>query len=306
MRNAFIKALTNLAAQDERVFLLTADLGFTVLEEFQERFPDRFINVGVAEQNMLGIAAGLAKSGYLPFVYSIATFASMRGYEFFRNGAISHHLPVRVISVGGGFEYGTAGNTHHALEDIAIMRTQPGLEIYAPADAIQAEKILLNTMSRPAPIYYRLGKNEKIRIVGLDIPFAVGEVALLQEGNDLLFLATGAVTQQAQIATLELFRENVSVGLAILSSIAPCDMHSLASLLRSYRYVVTVEEHFANGGIGSLVAECIAEQGVCCKLSRVAVRERKQRVGSQAYHCQQHGLTAEQLTSHARTVLQSS
>lgn len=304
MRNAFIKALTNLAAQDERVFLLTADLGFTVLEEFQERYPDRFINVGVAEQNMLGVAAGLAKSGYLPFAYSIATFASMRGYEFFRNGAISHQLPVRVISVGGGFEYGAAGNTHHALEDIAIMRTQPGLEIYAPADAPQAEEILLRTAQRPAPIYYRLGKNENIRIANLDSRFTVGEVEVLQEGSDILFLATGAVALQAQLATLALAGEKVSAGFAVLSSIAPCDMNQLASLLGRYRYVVTVEEHFAIGGIGSLVAECIAERGVRCQLSRAAVRDRRQEVGSQDYLCQQHGLAAEQLVSQALAITQ--
>ena len=125
MRKAFIQSLCDLAARDERVMLLTADLGWSVLEPFAERFPKRFLNVGVAEQNMLGIATGLARQGFVPFVYSIATFASMRCYEQFRNGPVLHGLPVRVVGTGGGFAYGHAGPTHHAIEDLSIARTLP-------------------------------------------------------------------------------------------------------------------------------------------------------------------------------------
>src|SRR5579859_7432648 len=142
MRSAFVNALCEQAAADERIFLLTADLGWSVLERFATSFPRRFLNVGVAEQNMLGIAAGLAVEGYTPFVYSIATFAAMRGYEQFRNGAALHHLPVRVIGIGGGFSYGHAGPTHHALEDLAIMRAQASVIPLAPADSAQARQAL--------------------------------------------------------------------------------------------------------------------------------------------------------------------
>src|SRR3954469_24923245 len=140
MRKAFVASLCELAARDERVMLLTADLGWSVLEPFAERFPNRFLNVGVAEQNMLGVATGLARQGRVPFVYSIATFASMRGYEQFRNGAVLHRLPVRVVGIGGGFAYGHAGPTHHALEDLAIARAQPGVTVLAPADQAQARR----------------------------------------------------------------------------------------------------------------------------------------------------------------------
>ena len=133
MRGTFIRTLVDLAAEDTRIVLLVGDLGYTVVEPFAESFPDRFFNVGVAEQNMVGVATGLAESGYIPFIYSIATFASMRAYEFIRNGPLVHNLPVRVIGVGGGFEYGSAGVTHHALEDIAVMRTLPGMQVIAPA-----------------------------------------------------------------------------------------------------------------------------------------------------------------------------
>ncbi len=132
MRTAVIQTLISLASRDDRILLLTGDLGFMVLEPFAARFPDRFFNVGVAEQNMVGLATGLAEAGFIPFVYSIATFITMRPYEFIRNGPILQHLPVRFLGVGGGFEYGPAGPTHHALEDLAVMRTQPGLTVDRP------------------------------------------------------------------------------------------------------------------------------------------------------------------------------
>src|SRR5437588_2280331 len=129
MRDAFVGTLAELAERDHRVVLLTGDLGFGVLESFSERFPDRFFNVGVAEQNMVGLATGLAEAGFIPFVYSIVTFASLRPYEFIRNGPILHRLPVRIVGVGGGFEYGPQGASHHGLEDVGVMRVQPGIAV---------------------------------------------------------------------------------------------------------------------------------------------------------------------------------
>jgi transketolase len=158
MRDDFIAELADLAAQDERVVLLTGDLGYMVLDVFSSRFPDRFFNVGVAEQNMVGMATGLAEAGYVPFVYSIATFASLRPYEFIRNGPVLHELPVRVVGVGGGFDYGFNGITHFALEDYAVMRTQPGLTVVSPADSPQARAAVHATRELPGPIYFRIGK----------------------------------------------------------------------------------------------------------------------------------------------------
>src|SRR5262245_66613485 len=133
MRRAFVQTLTEIADRDSRILLLTGDLGYMALEPFAEKFPSRFFNVGVAEQNMIGLATGLAEAGFLPFVYSIVTFAALRPYEFIRNGPVLHRLPVRVVGVGGGFEYGTAGPTHHGIEDVGVMRLQPGLPVVAPA-----------------------------------------------------------------------------------------------------------------------------------------------------------------------------
>src|SRR5205807_1062265 len=143
MRRAFTNMLVELAEHDPRIMLLTGDLGYLALEPFSERFPDRFFNVGVAEQNMVGLATGLAEAGFIPFVYSIVTFATLRAYEFIRNGPIGHGLPVRLVGIGGGMEYGTAGRSHHGLEDVGVMRLQPGIGVVAPADFQQARTAML-------------------------------------------------------------------------------------------------------------------------------------------------------------------
>ncbi|HMI90659.1 MAG TPA: hypothetical protein VK509_04815, partial [Polyangiales bacterium] len=178
MRSAFARGLLDLAAADERVVLLTGDLGFAVLEPFAERFPDRFWNAGVAEQNMVGMATGLAEAGYTPYVYSIATFASMRGYEFIRNGPALHDLPVRVVGVGGGFDYGHNGVTHFALEDYAVMRVQPRITTVVPADALQARAALRATTAVPGPIYFRVSKRGDA-LPGLDGRFELGRLETL-------------------------------------------------------------------------------------------------------------------------------
>src|SRR2546421_8509146 len=149
MRRAFINTLVELAEHDPRIMLLTGDLGYLALEPFSERFPDRFFNVGVAEQNMVGLATGLAEAGFIPFVYSIVTFASLRPYEFIRNGPILHRLPVRIVGVGGGFEYGPQGLSHHGLEDVGVMRVQPGMTVVAPADHRQMATALRATWDLP-------------------------------------------------------------------------------------------------------------------------------------------------------------
>jgi transketolase len=162
MRRTFISALETLAESEPRIVLLTGDLGYQVLDGFARRFPSRFINVRVAELNMVGMATGLAEAGYLPFVYSIATFACLRPYEFIRNDPILHQLPVRIVGIGSGTEYGHQGLTHYALEDLGIMRIQPDLLIVAPADARQSKTALMATWDTPQPVYYRLGKDDRI------------------------------------------------------------------------------------------------------------------------------------------------
>ena len=205
MRVDFINGLIELAERDRRVMLLTGDLGFTVLEPFAERFPDRFVNAGVAEQNMMGLATGLAEAGFHPFTYSIATFATMRPYEFIRNGPVLHRLPVRIVGVGGGFDYGHNGATHYALEDVGLMRMLPGLRVVVPADAAQAKASLQATADLCCPIYFRIGR-EGAPVPGLEGRFELDHLSRIGEGDDLAILVMGPLAHEAERASLLLAR----------------------------------------------------------------------------------------------------
>jgi transketolase len=292
-----------LAASDRRIVLLTGDLGYTVLEPFARQFPTRFFNVGVAEQNMIGVATGLASAGYIPYAYSIATFASLRPYEFIRNGPVLHQVPVRIMAIGGGFEYGSAGPTHHALEDVAVMRVQPGLTVIAPADAAQARTALLATWDLPGPIYYRLGKDDASVVKGLNGRFALDRVDLITDGEDVLLVVTGAIATEAVAGATALAAEGISAGVAVVSTFNPPPIDDLVRLAQRFRAVVTIEAHYITGGLGSLVAEVI-EHSLSCRLVRLGVRSPSDGVsGSAGFLHQRHGLTSAAIASAARATV---
>jgi transketolase len=304
VRAAFVRTITELAERDPRILLLTGDLGFMAFEPFMEAFPDRFVNVGVAEQNMVGLGTGLAESGFLPFVYSIATFASLRAFEFIRNGPVLHDLPVRVVGMGGGFEYGTAGASHHSLEDIGVMRTLPGLTVIAPADHQQARTALLQTWDLPGPIYYRLGKDDQTVVPGLDGRFELGRAQVVGTGRDALIVAMGPVAGEATAAAVELAAAGVACSVMVVASISPPPIVDLGQALSRFPLALTVEAHSLAGGVGSLVAEVIAEWGLGTRLVRCGVRSGSGGLsGSTAYMHDLHGLTARQVADLIRSSL---
>lgn len=295
MRSAIVLELAELAARDRRVMLLTGDLGFTVLEEFADRFPERFLNVGVAEQNMIGVATGLADAGFIPYVYSIATFATLRPYEFIRNGPLLHGLPVRVIGVGGGFDYGHNGVTHYALEDVAVMRAQPGMTVVAPADPGQARVALREVHAHAGPAYLRVGRAGQA-VPGLNDRFSLGRLETLGDGKDVAVLALGSLASEAVVAARALDRDGIATTVAVAASLAPAPVDDLVALLSSVPVAVTVEAHYPSGGLGSLVAEVIAEHGLPCRLIRRAVREMPVGMtGTPAHLHELHGLTGQRV-----------
>ena len=303
MRTAFLQSLCELAAQDDRVMFLTADLGWSVVEPFAKQFPDRFMNVGVAEQNMLGVATGLALEGKVPFAYSIATFSSMRCYEQFRDGPVLHNLPVRVIGIGGGFAYGHAGPTHHAIEDLTIARTQPGATVLAPSDPAQTRSVILSTQSIPGPIYLRVDKGSYANLPGLDGRFALHTPEVIREGRDLLFLAVGSIAHEALKAAEALQRRGVAAGVAVLAHLGFEAGEPLLDLLRDYHTVFTVEEGSVAGGLGSLVAEAVAHHGLRCRVHARGVRTKFGHLtGSMDYMRRLHGIDAASLSEAAEGV----
>jgi len=304
VRRAFIRTLVDLARDDERIVLMTGDLGYTVVEPFADQFPSRFFNVGVAEQNLLGLATGLAESGFVPFVYSMTTFIVLRAYEFIRNGPIAHRLPVRVVGIGGGFEYASAGFTHFGVDDVGVLRVQPGLTIIAPADHEQAAAALRATWRLDGPIYYRIGKDDVSTVPGLNGRFDVSRAQVLSEGRDLLVLAMGAIARQAEHAVQQLGARGHSVGLIIVDTVSPPPVEQLRHALAAVPAAMTVEAHYLVGGLGSLVSEIVAEHGLGCRVARSGVATMPVgRTGSEGYMAARHGLTAEGLVASALRAL---
>lgn len=304
MRLALAKTLAEIADSDPRVMLITADLGYMALETFSEKHPGRFLNVGVAEQNMVGLATGLAEAGFIPYLYSIVTFASMRAYEFLRNGPVLQHLPVRLVGVGGGFEYGSAGPTHFGLEDLAIMRAQPGLRVIAPADHQQTRTAVLKTWDLPGPTYYRLGKDDKSIIPGLNGRFELDGVVTIREGTDLLFVTTGSITQEVMAAADRLEPQGLSAAVVVVSTLNPPPVAALLKVLSPFERVLTVEAHYVTGGLGSMVAEIMADHGLTCRAVRIGANvQPNARSGSQAYHHRVHGLDREGIAAAAMNQL---
>jgi transketolase len=305
VRNSFIHELHELARRDDRIVLLTGDLGYLVVDAFAKELPRQFFNVGVSEQNMLGLAVGLAEAGYRPFCYSIATFAALRPYEFIRNGAALHRLPIRIVGVGGGFEYGHNGITHYALEDVAVMRVQPELKVVVPADAPQARAALRATHARPAPIYFRLGKDEKTLVPGLDGRFRVGGAEVVREGPDVALVAMGPVAAAAVAAAEKLDARGVRATVVVVAGLAPAPEEDLAAVLARHRVAVTAEAHYLPGGLGSLVCEVVAERGLACRVVRCGVERMPIGVtGSEAFMNAAAGIDAEAIAGRALQALQ--
>jgi len=304
VRATFARILSELAEKDDRIVLLTGDLGFTVLEPFRDKFPKRFFNMGVAEQNMVGVATGMAEAGMVPFCYSIGTFASLRPFEFIRNGPVLHNLPVRVIGLGAGFEYGTAGPTHYSLEDIGIMRTQPGLTVIAPADFEQAGAALHASWDLPGPVYYRIGKDEKSTMPGLKGGFELGRAQTVRKGDDLLIFTCGPISLDVAEAADDLAKDGIAATVVVVASISPVPENDLVESLSRHRVALTVETHSVTGGLGSLVAEVIADHGIGTRLVRLGVRAgSKGRSGSPAHMHARHGLDKAGIVKAARSLL---
>ncbi|WP_343636162.1 transketolase C-terminal domain-containing protein [Roseateles sp.] len=293
MRNAFIQELVTLARQHPQIALIVGDLGYSVVEPFADEFPDRFINAGVAEQNMTGLAAGMASEGYHVFTYSIANFPTFRCAEQIRNDVAYHKLPVTVVAVGGGLAYGALGYSHHAVQDYALMRTLPNMLIAAPGDPMETRACMRYLVENPGPSYLRLGKAGEPNFHGAPPEVAPGRWLKVREGNDKrALLSTGAGLQIAMdwIKTDE--HADRAVYTMPLWSMA--DKPAQAGLLRAHDEVVTIEDHLQDGGFGSWLLEAKAmDAALACTVRPVALSPAVcGTVGSQATLNRLGGLTA--------------
>lgn len=295
MRKAFINALIDLANKDKRIFLLTGDLGFSFLEEFERKFPDRFINMGVAEQNMIGVSAGLALSGKIVFVYSIASFVTMRCFEQIRNDLCHQNLNVRIIGIGGGVAYGPAGMTHHSTEDIAIMRSLANMTVISPGDPIEAELAIKQTIRQKGPVYIRLSKGGE-SIIHSKGNFNIYKGTLLERGNLATIIVSGAMLLTAKKVSEELKRRDFPVRLISMPVIKPLDEKAVRDSARLTGAIFTIEEHGLTGGLGTAVAEILAETGFKGVYKKFALPDTYNAfIGSQKYLLEKNGLSADKI-----------
>ena len=260
MRTAFLKTLEELASEDSRINFITGDLGFTVVEPFVKRFPDQFLNAGVAEQNMTGLAVGMALSGKIVFTYSIANFPTLRCLEQIRNDGCYHKANLKVVSVGGGLAYGALGSSHQATEDIAVMRALPGMTVVAPGDPVEAEHATRAIAAHAGPCYLRLGKAGEPRVHAGPIDFQLGKAITVFEGKDLTIVSTGGMLPSCFEAAQALTRSGLSVRLLSMHTIKPLDTRALLAAATETAAILTVEEHSVVGGLGGAVAEYLAQE----------------------------------------------
>ena len=297
MRDTFVKTLIDLARKDKNVHLITGDLGFGVLKPFWEQLPDQFANAGIAEQNMASFAAGLALCGKTVFVYSIGNFPTLRAVEQIRNDCAYHNADVKIVCVGGGFVYGSLGMSHHATEDIAIMRSLPDVTVVAPGDLVEAECATRAIYKREGTCYLRLGRGGEKRIHEKIDNFEIGKAIKIKDGKKVVIFSTGTIFDEVMEASELLREQGVNPTLYTFPTVKPIDMNTIVECAGKYNLIVTVEEHNIVGGFGSAVSEVLAElEGVRGKLLKIGLNDTYSSiVGSQKYLRDAYGMSARKI-----------
>jgi transketolase len=304
MRDSFVKALENLAQDDPRLVLMTGDLGFGVLDDYSRRYPDQFINAGVAEQNMTAMACGMAISGAKVFTYSIGNFPTLRCLEQIRNDVCYHRADVTIVAIGGGFSYGQLGMSHFATEDLAIMRALPDMIVVAPSDPWQADELTRQLHARGGPAYLRLDKGGA-GLVRDPQSVELGKARVVREGSDIAIFAIGSILASA-IGTAELLTASgVSAQVVEIHTLKPLDVEAIGRVCRSVSAIFTLEEHSVIGGLGGAIAEACLESGSAPNsFLRIGVDDKfPEVVGDQHYLRTFHGLDPASVASKILTHL---
>lgn len=302
MREAFVRALGEIAAADPSVMLVNGDLGFGVLTDFIARFPANYVNAGVAEQNMTAVACGMALAGARAYTYSIGNFPTLRCLEQLRNDVCYHRANVTVVAVGGGFSYGQLGMSHFATEDLAILRALPEMVVVAPSDPWQAHALTHQLHGRGGPSYLRIDKGR----AGLpEGDVELGKARQVRSGTDAVIFATGAILGEAVAAADSLAEDGASVRVIDVHTIKPFDVEAICRAARECGVVVTLEEHVVNGGLGGAVAEACLENAVqVTSFRRLGIDDRYPSiVGDQAYMRAHFGLDRDAVAAALRHML---
>ena len=294
MRNAFAKQITQLAREDERIVVLSGDIGNRLFDELKAQCPGRFFNCGVAEANMIGMAAGMALSGLRPVCYTIAPFITYRCLEQIRVDVCYHQAPVVIVGTGSGLSYASLGATHHSCEEMGMLRLLPGLAVVAPADPWEVRAAIKAAVNHPGPVYLRIGKKGEPAVHGSQPPFAIGRAIRVREGAEVCLLAAGTLLPVAVAAAELLGARGLSAAVWSFHTIKPLDEALLAEVFGKYRLVTTIEEHSVLGGLGGSVAEWAADRRECkARLLRIGTPDEFLHLTAEQDAAREHyGLTA--------------
>ena len=301
MRDAFVRALLREMEKDGRIVLLTGDLGFGVLRPVKERFPDRLINAGIAEQSMVGLAAGLAMTGRKAVVYSIGNFPTLRPLEQIRNDCAYHGADVKIVCVGGGFVYGSLGMSHHATEDMAVMRALPDVACFTPGDPAETEAVTKVMLRTEGTCYLRLGRGNEPMIHQEPVEgWKMPEPIVVREGKDVALLSAGGILTQTAAAAELLKEKGIDAEVISFPCIKPMYREAVIRLTERFRDIITAEEHNITGGFGSAVCEIAAETGNGCRIHRIGLQDCYTAVvGNQQYLRETYGMDGKSIAEKA-------
>lgn len=307
MREVVFSEILARMSDDDSIAVLTGDLGYGLLEPIRDAFPERFINMGICEQNMISTAAGLALDGWKVYCYSIGNFPTFRCLEQIRNDVCYHECDVKIVCVGSGLSYGSLGTTHHATEDIAIMRVLPNMDVFCPADPEEARKVTLNSLETSGPAYIRLNKKgEPVLNIHCDLPYSdIGVTWRRRENGGIAIFSTGAISMEAQKAADALHEMGMPVSFVTFPRIKPLNENVIIEVAQSSKCIVTIEEHNLSGGFGSAIAEALIDLNASIKLSRMGIPNVfASCAGSQLYFRNIFDLNADSIVARCRQVFE--
>jgi len=303
MRHEYAKYLVELAETNTRIVALEGDLKESTQSiQFERAYPHRYIDCGIAEQNMVGVAAGMALAGKIPFVHSFACFISMRTCEQVRTSLAYPRMNVKLVVSHGGVSPGTAGTSHHAIEDIAIMRSIPNMTVLVPGDVAEMKQAVYAALAYNGPVYVRLSASDSEDVYREEDSFAIGKSTLLREGNDACIITTGAMMAAGVEAADKLLRKGVKARVIQMASVKPLDEERIGQAAKETRVIVTVEEHNILGGLGGAVCEIVAGTGGA-KVKRIGIKDHFCDVGTAAYLLDQEEITVQAIVENVLDML---
>lgn len=303
MRTAYLDTLYNLASKDKKVYAMISDNGAIVYDRFRRDLPSQYINLGISEANMLGMAAGMASCGKIPFAYTIGAFLAYRAYEFIRNDVCLQKQNVKIVGTGAGEVYSMLGPTHHATEDLGGLRSLPDLVILCPASPMEVKKATIAAYEYDGPVYLRLGTNKEPEVYGGDYLFEIGKGITMREGNDITLIGTGSILKDVLDAAELLQKEGMQTRVINLHTIKPIDKEIIWKAIEETGRLITVEDHSVIGGIGSAVAEVIAEYGKAVKFKMLGLKDFSKGYGSYVQVKEHNGIGIPMICNVARKMV---